>query len=177
LAFTRGSRFQRNGPTRRRKLAWFPGPISSSTPNTASANFVQAWTTGFSFSQGLTLRRTRGNIASWLTAATSIGDGYRMAFGLIQVQSEAFAIGVTALPDPRVDLEADWLYHRLWNIIRTSEVLAAAGERTFLDIEIDSKAMRKMDDGKTLVAVVAGEEVGTAVVEFQGTTRVLMSLF
>ena len=100
------------------------------------------------------------------------------AVGIGIVTSDAFAVGVSAVPDPIDQMEWDgWLYHRFFDL-HSSE--AALGDQqnglTSIQFEVDSKAMRKVADNMTLMAVVQAVEIGAAVMVAHFDSRLLVKL-
>ncbi len=84
------------------------------------------------------------------------------AIGMAVVSDQASAIGVTAVPTPTTDSGSDlWLLHKFM----TSSVMvgAADGNIVGLGFDIDSKAMRKVEDGSDLVLVTEFDAIGSGV--------------
>ncbi len=76
------------------------------------------------------------------------------AFGLGIVSDQAFAAGVVSMPEPFSD--ANWDGWFVWqSFALTLEFITASGtiQPANLQIEIDSKAMRKVSDNETVVAI------------------------
>ena len=100
----------------------------------------------------VTLVRTRGQwhirLASFPGAGISI---MRAAMGLIVVSTDAFAIGVTALPGPLSDPENDWI---VWSPSALS-FPGSVGEGFILDarMDFDSRGMRKLKLGDVLAVM------------------------
>ncbi len=76
-------------------------------------------------------------------------------FGMAVVSQQASAVGVTAVPTPTTDDDSDlwFVYERMFN---TFTFVTGVGFQSNIGIErlIDSKAMRKVDDGNDVIAVV-----------------------
>jgi len=129
--------------------------------------------------EGLTIVRIRGIITVTLSTAAAAQDGFFGAFGFIMVTNEAFAIGITAVPTPLTDEDQEgWMWHQYFDV-RTptgtiSDGVNAVGAVSRFDI--DNKAMRKIPVGMTLAGVTEVVESGTAVIEMQGQTRMLVKL-
>ena len=123
----------------------------------------------------MTIVRFRGGVTSWLQSFTASGDGFRMAFGIRIVTPEAFAAGIASMPTPIADIgDNGWVYHRMWDLIGQGATLESPG--VFDRFQVDSKAMRKIQAGYVVVGIMEGEEIGTAVVEWEGNTRLLSKL-
>ncbi len=82
-----------------------------------------------------------------------VGDIFALVLGLGIVSTDAFNAGSGSLPDPSAEPEYPWLW---WDEIRL-EAFVAAGEEalgsTHQRIVLDTKAMRKISPGQTLVLV------------------------
>jgi len=176
----RGS-FSRGFPPRsrsKRLTSWEIGPEANDLG--ASANATVLWTNGIVGSQPVTIIRTRGMAHVYLTAATAIGDGFAGALGIGIVSADAFAVGASAIPDPKTTPEWDgWLWHSFFDIRITEPTVAnlGFGPLSSVRIEIDSKAMRKFDSqSEILVGMLGAVESGTAVLEMQADTRTLVKV-
>jgi hypothetical protein len=85
------------------------------------------------------------NIASDQVVASESG---LMAVGFAVVSDQASAIGITAVPTPITDLDSDaWYLHQFLSTQFT--LLSAVGFTggTNKEINVDSKAMRRVEDG------------------------------
>jgi len=168
-------RFERSSA---RRVDWGQGPTASDVGMSGNAKVL--WTSNASTTVGQTVVRTRGQWHVYLTAATAIGDGYQGAMGLTMVSADAASAGAASVPGPYSDpIWNGWLWHSYFDVRVLSTTLAdgvnamVASQRG----EIDSKAMRKFEPGQTFIGVVEGVESGTAVLEFQADTRVLLKAF
>ncbi len=167
----RGRAFPARGPRRTKK--WGVGP--ENVDLTQSGTGAQGWSAGSILlgESQTTIIRIRGFQKITLLTATAAGDGFFGATGIGLVTNEAFAAGITALPSPLQTEDWDgWMFHSYWGV----QAAVAAGVDTFgtsFNLEIDSKAMRKHSEGYTLVGVNDVRELGTAVVEYQASTRIL----
>jgi len=83
------------------------------------------------------------------------------AAGVCVVSDQAFTIGVTAVPNPAGDASSDlWLLHQ-WLIgsnWRGSGGVDIAGQRG-KTYSVDSKAMRKVEEGQNLIVVLETDPV------------------
>ena len=164
--------FLPRGP--RRLTDWGEGPGGSSVNSfTATTTFIVG--SGMVITVGAsTVVRLRGILDVQLTSATSPGDGFFGAFGIGVVTSAAFAAGVAALPTPVTEIDWDgWMYHTFISVHESSADEPGSGA-SHQRIEIDSKAMRKMDGDVTLVGVLDVVEIGTAVGALFFDSRVLI---
>ncbi len=174
MARSRGRQFQRSGA--RRSTSWETGPDLVDGGFTVSASAL--WTTvAAPVTDGLTVIRTRGFFRAILGAAGAIGDGFFGAVGFGITTDEAIAIGITALPTPLSNEAWDgWFYHRYFDVRAVTATIADGvnAAAAAVEFEIDSKAMRKLPLGMTMFAVTQVVESGTAVLEVQGSSRVLV---
>jgi len=100
-----------------------------------------------------TIVRTRGELLISMDTAIAAG---RMtgAFGLINVSADASAIGITAIPGPITDSGLDWY---VWVPVNLASLSATEVEDAPLQnyrTLFDSRGMRKVKFGSTLVAVL-----------------------
>ena len=108
----------------------------------------------------VTLVRTRGRWQTNIAAVAARGID-RIVFGMIVVSSDAFAIGVTALPGPISDPENDWI---VWSPLMNSHGTDTAQDVEFNDrVELDSRGMRKLKLGDVLAVMfeVESDVAGT----------------
>ena len=169
----RGSQFPRIrgvSRARRRSVGWEEGPFGVQGPFTVptSAVFGTAQT---ATADSLTIVRMRGEFIAQLLAPTT--DGFRRcAFGICVVSENAAGVGISAIPTPVTDVAWDgWFVHRMFALIGES----ASPVVTELRYEIDSKAMRKLDESDVVVGVVeVTDEEGTASLKCVLNTRMLI---
>ncbi len=114
-----------------------------------------------------TILRTRVllTMSSDQAAVSEIAAG---GYGEIVVTEQASTIGITALPDPVTEPEADWYVYQPWNVrfeFLSSVGFHPAGGRQYT---IDSKAMRKVDINQTFAAVVANDVATGALISTEG---------
>ncbi len=123
-----------------------------------------------------TIVRTRGliSIRSDQVAAGEIQAG---AFGACVVSDQASAIGVSAVPTPVTDSGSDawYVYERL-----ESDFTFASGSgfaKMGKYFQVDSRAMRKVEDGFDNIQVIETEASGfSAGVRMRGCVRYLFKL-
>ena len=124
---------------------------------------------------GETVVRTRGffGYESDQVAATEFFAG---AFGIGVVTKVAAGIGITAIPGPATDAGWDgWLYHRYF--ANRFEFISGVGVEAnpIINIEIDSKAMRKVTEDDRLVVVA--ENSASAGMQIMHAIRILTKPF
>ena len=177
MAHARGGRFQRTSGVRR-ETAWTIGP--QEVDGSHSSTSTSLWSgTVVPAIDGLTIIRIRGFVRALLQTATAAGDGFFGAFGIGIATDAAIAVGVTAVPTPLTEEQWDgWLWHSYFDVRSVTATIAdgvnAAGAT--VAFEIDSKAMRKFPTNMTLYGATEVVESGTALVELQGQTRMLVKL-
>jgi len=161
--------------TSRRKTGWEEGP-GTNTLVTRSSSGASVLGLGFSVGlDGFTIIRLRGAVELMLTAVASAGDGFAGALGIGMASSTAFAAGVASLPAPISEIgDENWLWHRMFQV--HSAQTTAGVIRATVRIEIDSKAMRKFDSGRTVYAAIELTEVGVASMDIRLGTRMLLKV-
>ena len=178
-------------PTRRgqrRLTSWQVGPetgVDGAGQFLSASSSVLATTGIVAALDGLTLIRIRGDLSLFLTAATSVLDGFHGAFGIGIASEPAFTAGVASVPTPITDeTDENWLYHRYFSILAPAPIAAAASQDNdiiasvsgAMRVEVDSKAMRKFDNGQALYAAVEIIEVGVATMGWAFNCRTLVKL-
>ena len=184
MARSRGFQFRIMTRSQKRKTSWALGPTTDGVQAVTATSKV-AWTfASVALSDGLTIVRTRGEFLAFLTAASGAAEGFQGALGIAKFTDQAVAIGPTALPGPLTDVDWDgWLYHRLLSVYSGDAIVAAGaaneagqGGQSGVRIEIDSKAMRKVNTNEFLVAVMEFTLEGTATLRTVGEVRFLVKL-
>ena len=174
------TRFRSARGGRRRQTSWVDGP--NQVANNLSVAGASAWSIGTGTTEdGTTIVRTRGFFTANLIGVTTIGDGYHdFSVGIGITTEEAFTVGgVTSLPSPLSDSNWDgWLFHQhVGNFLGSSVVALGRSPMEAVRIEIDSKAMRKFEDGMVCFgAFELGTEIGTAIMQVAARTRLLVKL-
>ncbi len=105
-----------------------------------------------------TVVRSRGEVgivpASFAADVEIVG-----AYGIGIVSTQAFGIGITAIPHPFTDSDWDgWFVWRSFNYALEFQDAAGVRDATHR-LEIDSKAMRKLEGDYTMVAVAESQSV------------------
>ena len=182
-----GRRYGRPQPSRRRKTNWTSlfGDFSAlgTVASGASAIMSSGGITEGSISAIGTIIRMRGCIHLELACETTATLLQQVAIGIALVDDKAFAAGVGSLPSPRDDEDFDgwmwwWCGHLGYGDRNDGTVTDSTGgfRRPSVEIELDSKAMRKWDENQTLVAIIQNISIdaGGAAVEFAMAGRMLM---
>ncbi len=96
------------------------------------------------------------------------------AFGAIVVQEEAAGVGITALPRPLTELDAQWFVYQAF----INSFLFGDGtgflEPSGTTYEVDSKSMRKVGLSETIVTVAESNTGQGGIIRTQG--RMLIKL-
>ncbi len=167
-------RVLRGGSMRRETLWLDVQEVSSALPSANSATFLNSLGGGALALRPFTIVRSR---FSWMLRSDqrAASEVFQSAFGICVVSDQASAIGVTAIPTPFTDLGSDlWLLHEIMaqQISVTTDVgvlLAGVGS------SIDSKAMRKVEDGQDIAVVVENSSVSAGTVSLTAG-RILVKL-
>ena len=179
----RSSRGFAHGTPARRLTSWALGPGGDDLPTLD----VQAVSSNVNIIMGagvtpliphLTVVRIHGFIEVALTAADAASTGFAFNFGIGIVSAEAFAAGITAIPQPFADIEwPGWMFHYSGSILTTNGALAD-GDPTDnpLRIPIDVKAMRKFRLNEVMMLTGQFGESASATVRIRSQTRVLVKL-
>ncbi len=98
-----------------------------------------------------------------------------VTMGIALVSTDAFVLGVTAMPDPAVDTGYPWLFWKSVQLINQTagQVADENSIGQSYRFTVDSKAMRKFKPQQTLAVVFQTGDV-TPVDILQGFTRVLI---
>jgi len=165
-----------NRQSRRRRTEWFQG-VGDTGVTTFTGSGVSILGSGIITTFGEeTLARTRGLLDVQLTSSTSAGDGYFGAVGIGIGTSAAFAVGAGSLPSPITELGWDgWLWHQFISVHEDSAD-GQGGGAAHQRVEVDSKAMRKLNTDETFFAMAEVVEIGTAVMTIFFDTRFLATL-
>ena len=162
----------------RRQTAWAFGTVATAITNLAAASKVLISTANATLlaARPFTIVRVRGilSVQSDSTAATRTTFG---AFGIAIVSDTAAALGITAVPDPVTDEASGlWFVYQHWLAGRTFVTAAGIqGSEDWSQYEIDSKAMRKVDEGSD-TAVVLANKAAVGGVNFVLQWRMLIKL-
>jgi len=104
----------------------------------------------------LTIVRTRGELSVRIAAAAAGNTIMRGAMGIILVSSDAFGIGVTAVPGPLSDSGADW-YVWVPFTLAFDDVIANNDSVYVAHVPFDSRGMRKSKGGDVSAIVLEVE--------------------
>jgi len=178
VARFRGSSQGRSIRSPRRRSSWEAGP-----GGTAALGLTGAATTSFIGSAvspttpGVTAVRLRGQIDFMLTLATAAGDGFQGAVGIGIATEAAVMAGIASVPTPITEQgDENWLWWHVFSV--HNPVVSSSGitRSGFQRVVVDSKAMRKLDDGMSLYWAIELVETGTATMTVRADSRVLILL-
>ena len=166
------------GQAPRRATDWIGG-INVAANTTAIAAGVSQIVASFdsrtnaSVSWPCTVVRARGYLTV-SAGASNASLNAQGAFGMCIVNGEAFDAGAAAIISPWTEAFDDrWFYHTYWSwdLLRT-----AAGENIYSGFQhvIDSKAMRKFENGDVIVWMIENASADPA--EFQVNIRTLLKV-
>ena len=123
--------------------------------------------------EGLTIARIRGRLSLIQKTGVTVGDGFQGAIGIGIATTPAVVAGTGSLPMPIAEADSEnWLY---WQSVGVHNGLTS-GAGSSLDLEIDSKAMRRFPDEMSLYAAIEVTEIGDASVDVFLNTRTLVFL-
>jgi len=154
----------RGGAMRRESLWFFLTEMLTVLPAANSVALINSLNAAALSLRPFTVVRSHLNwfVKSDQTAALEI---QQVGLGMAVVSDQSVAIGVTAVPTPFTDLGSDlWLLHSViasgFTFISGTGVQAPGG----INREIDSKGMRKVEDGQDLIACLenSGQGNGTS---------------
>ncbi len=148
-----------------RKTFWFTSGIFADTMGAASTAVLISQLNAAALAlRPFTVIRTRGwfGFRSDQTAASEDQD---MMIGSIVVSDQAVAIGITAIPTPVTDDQSNWIV--LEGGSQRFEFVSGVGivADQMVRYVIDSKAMRKVEEGQTIAFVTetGASSAGTSV--------------
>jgi len=186
MAGTRRGSFRGHPSYRRRQPAWEAGVGQTGVQNQISASTAVIGAAAVQpTTDGLTLIRTRGRLQMFLSAATAALDGFTGAVGIGLATAAAVTAGAASVPTPIGEQDWDgWLW---WQAIQLKcadpldanlsvDKDAVSGNIAYMNIDIDSKAMRKLGLQDSLYLSLEVAEVGTAILNWSFDTRMLFKL-
>ena len=151
----RKSGFIMRGGGMRRETLWLGGVVQQTTLASASvATLLTSLNAVALAMRPFTIVRTRG-IVTVHTDQIAATEDQVVGYGQAVVSDQAAAIGVTAVPTPVADSESDlwFVYQMMFNHFDFASAVGF-GEKPLERWDIDSKAMRKVEDGQDFVSVI-----------------------
>jgi len=170
----RSGRVVRGGKSRR-DTQWIGG--SEFAVNIAAAAapvFISSFNAASLAMRPFTVIRIRGRLGL-RSDQSAASEDQLVAHGHAVVSDQAVAIGVTALPTPVTDSNSDLWFQYDWLLadIKVATAISIASIGSY--IEVDSRAMRKVEEGQDVVEV-AERGAGGAGTTLFGFTRMLLKL-
>ncbi len=163
------------GGVRRREMLWIPTPPLVSTIALGSKQFHAQLNAAALALRPFTVVRTRGYMFLKSDQAANTENQF-ITFGVIVVTDVASGIGVTAIPGPVTDPESDFFVYE--SLAAAIQVVSAASVFSIgVGKELDSRSMRKVDNGDDIVLMSETPATGISEgVEFRLTQRMLVKL-
>ena len=170
---TRSRGYPHRGGSNKRMTSWLDVEPLSSAIDTSGSVITHSLTAVEKARRPFTIVRT--HLLVRITSDQLSADEFQFgALGMCVVSDQAEAIGVTAVPTPITDLASDlWFVHQLLSnefVFITGAGFDAAGGAVF---EIDSKAMRKVNDDEDAIVVVETSSISFGAL-YQIAGRVLI---
>ncbi len=160
----------------RRETLWLGSAAADSSIGTAATAVLLTSLNAAALAiRPFTVVRTRGLIYM-STDNLGASELQGVSYGHAVVSDQESAIGVTAVPTPATDFTSDlWLMYE--TLFSAWGLVTSGGGVSGVARELDSKAMRKVEDGSDLISVVETTAAGTtAGLVFRHQFRTLVKL-
>jgi len=176
LNIRRRSGFIVRGGVKRRETLWLAYTATISTVALGTGQITFSLNAAALALRPFTIVRSRG-LYTLASDQIANSESQYAAFGHIVVTDQASAIGVTAVPTPFTEPASDWhVYETLGNRFVLSSAVGIDAGAT-MNVNYDSKAMRKVDLGEDLLQILETGPTGlTEGVIIQEFHRVLLKL-
>jgi len=162
----------------RRQTQWDLGPGSQTAQNPVGSGLIILGNGITPVTDKVTLTRVLGEMTFHLRTASAAGEGFLLTYGMGMVSEDAFAIGVTAIPNPQDDMDWDgWLTHGFVDLRSGTATLSDMGSAVMVRRPIDVKAQRILGNNDIIFMCVDVLEVGTATLSISFDSRSLLKLF
>ena len=166
--FTRGS-----GP--RRQTEWLSLEFGSAVTALGAASKILVASMDVTEKAKLpfTITRTVGQMMVRTDQAAAIEEPFG-AFGGAIVSDRAVAVGITAVPTPVTEHNADyWFFYKPFH---TSLLFGATGmSGGIYNVDFDSRAQRKIEEGEDIIFIMANASASAGMV-FHVSLRILIKL-
>jgi len=131
----------------RRDTLWTPIPVNQTALTGTNATFVAQASTATDALRPYTIVRTRLYVGAHSDQSIA-AESWLFAVGMCIVSDQAAAIGITAIPTPVTDLASDaWYLHQFMSGAYGFSSAIGNEEIGLYRLNIDSRAMRKVEDG------------------------------
>ena len=121
---------------------------------TRTAAGVSIFPNGLEATEKFTVTRAIADLLLAFRASDAAGGIVVAYVGVIIVSAEAFAIGATAVPDPRTRQSDDWLFLGMYTLMSSATGFSGSGYND-REVMLDLKGQRKMVPGEVLAGVFA----------------------
>ena len=161
----------------RRQAAWADISLFSRLNALGGAASLGSAFTAIGLTERLTIARIRGSVSCHLDVGAAL-DAYTLGVGVIVVKDEALVAGIGSMPGPLSGLEQSWIWHHMFSL-GPAATATTDGAQILLNqtIELDTKAMRKVQDGDTLAIVWEGvQDNGTPTADALCSARMMVLL-
>ena len=158
----------------RRQTSWGLG-TGGTAATTVSASAVGFLGSTYQITEvTMTLVRTRGIVSFNLKNADAVGDGFFGAVGIGLATDAAVTAGIASVPTPITEAHWDgWLWHQYMSV-HVGMVADVSSAGTSMTVEIDSKAMRKLEAQMVVFCAFEVVEIGTGGLDMFHDSRVLL---
>ncbi len=159
----------------RRETLWLFVDHTITTFNQGVATLLNSLNAAALAIRPFTIVRTRGLL--YITSDQQVATETQLCnYGIAVVFDQAVAIGVTAVPTPVTDSGSDlwFVFEPMMNAFTFGDATGFSNEGTKYDI--DSRAMRKVEDGQDAVVVIEAPAVGNGGCVVQAFARILIKL-
>ncbi len=154
ITTNRKSGFIRRSGSMRRQTQWGGVALTTTTITGTGVALLASLSTVAKALRPFTIVRTHMHL-SLQSDQVAASEDQIAVYGECIVSDQAVAIGVTAVPTPFTDIDSDLWY--LWVTLQNSLlVVSASGNSTNFNYqrEVDSKAMRKVEEGQDAITVL-----------------------
>ncbi len=156
-----------------RSMIWFGSGLNSTTIAASTVNLVGSLNAAAKLLRPFTIVRTRLLIA-YSSDQVAGSERPQGVYGRVVVKDQASAIGVTALPDPVVDTDAEWyVYQGVFNQVLLSSAVGFSAP-TYTQYVVDSKAQRKVGPNEDSVEMFTQRNAFGSILAIEG--RMLIKL-
>ena len=152
------ARARRGGQKKIDFVEWSGTSGATLTLASSGANFAEV----VSSTTAATLLRTRGEVIASIDGPVD-NDQAAVSCGITVITEEQLAAGITSIPNPSSDLDADWLWHGFLLLMAQAGTGVGASlnvNNVTQRLTIDSKAMRRIRPTMSLAFVAHNVALG-----------------
>ncbi len=153
-------------PAPRTKI-WVGQRLSVIQPAGGAATLLGVMNAAFLLLRPFTILRTRLEI-NFRSDQTAAGETPNAAYGHIVVKETATTIGITAVPTPQTEEDADWFIYQgmICSVVSLTSVGYDGNQG--VRYSIDSKAMRKVGPQDDVASVIELDAAAGALINVEG---------